>query len=85
MGENSYIEKKYIKNYTFYRYSEGLVKIYMNKECDLNDLKNILSIEKLDSLFIVSNGKKKKININEINDIKLNNLNYYFISHHKNK
>jgi hypothetical protein len=77
--ENSYIDKKYIKNFTFYYYIDNTVKIYMNKYSKLIDLENILNDHNVKSLFIINKNKKKKLYMNEINNLELDITNCYFM------
>jgi len=83
MNEKTYTQKENIKNYTLYYYGDEYIKIYMNKKSILSELSNILIDKNIKSIWAVCNNKEVEINISQINSIKINLTNSYFICYLK--
>ena len=83
MNEKTYTKKENIKNYTLYYYGDEYIKIYMNKKSILSELSNILIDKNIKSIWAVCNNKEVEINISQINSIKINLTNSYFICYLK--
>ena len=83
MNEKTYTKKENTKNYTLYYYGDEYIKIYMNKKSILSELSNILIDKNIKSIWAVCNNKEVEISISQINSIKINFTNSYFICYLK--